>query len=181
MTWLFNSIQSDDPDSSLPSPSPSPSAPNRHPHDSPAIRGGGVKEDFSVIGDSIACQFRGVANFLAPPPSPSSSSSSLDKPLLSSSSPSQSQSLLGICNDLAELGAFLQFQSGYNEEEDEDGDDYVTGITDEVIGFVQEISIRPECWTDFPLSLESDFKMSDAQREHASPVEHMVPNLRAFL
>ncbi|KAG8652022.1 hypothetical protein MANES_06G046451v8 [Manihot esculenta] len=107
MTWLFNSIQSDDPDSSLPSPSPSPSAPNRHPHDSPAIRGGGVKEDFSVIGDSIACQFRGVANFLAPPPSPSSSSSSLDKPLLSSSSPSQSQSLLGICNDLAELGGSL--------------------------------------------------------------------------
>lgn len=27
----------------------------------------------------------------------------------------------------------------------------------------------------------ADFKMSDAQREHASPVEHMVPNLRAFL
>ncbi|KAJ9163059.1 hypothetical protein P3X46_022774 [Hevea brasiliensis] len=202
MSWFFNSLQYDDPDSS---PFPSSPAPQRHAHDSPTIRGGGVKEDFSVIGESFARQLRGVANFLAPPPSPPSSSPSLDKPppsSSSSSSSSQSQALLGIRNDLAEIGgtlrsglsllssnkavseiskftsSFLQFQSGNNDEEDED--DYVPGITDEVIGFVQEISLRPECWTDFPLSLENDFKMSDAQREHASTAEHMVPSLTAL-
>ncbi|XP_057995753.1 uncharacterized protein LOC131175437 [Hevea brasiliensis] len=198
MYWFFKSLQSDDPDSSSSSPSSS------HPHDSPTIRGGGVKQDFSVIGESVGRQLRGVANFLAPPPSPPSSSS-LDKSLPSddsSSLSSQSQALLGIRNDLAEIGgslrsglsllssnkavseiskftsSFLQFQSDNNEEKDED--DYVPGITEDVIGFVQEISMRPECWTDFPLSLENDFKMSDAQREHASTVEQMVPGLTAL-
>lgn len=39
------------------------------------------------------------------------------------------------------------------EEEGEDGDE-VAGVTDEVLDFVEEISSRPECWTDFPLSLD---------------------------
>ncbi|KDP30244.1 hypothetical protein JCGZ_17026 [Jatropha curcas] len=201
MSWLFKSFQSDDQDSSSSSP------------ESPTNRGDGVKEDLSVIGESIGRQLRGVANFLAPPPSPPSNtedkSSSLPSDYFSSSSTSQSQALLGIRNDLAEIGGslksslsllssnkavseiskftstFLPFQSNDNEGEDEEEyddeeDDYVPGITEEVVDFVKEISMRPECWTDFPLLLETDFKMSDAQREHASIVEHLVPSLTAL-
>ncbi|EEF30430.1 conserved hypothetical protein [Ricinus communis] len=182
MSWLFKSFQSSDPDSS------SSSSP---------------KDDISVISDSISRQLRGVANFLAPPPSPPSPSENKSEPL-----DSQSQALQGIRNDLAEIGgslksglsllstnkavteiskftsSLLQFQSNSNyrdnDDDYEDDDDDVAGITNEVIDFVKEISSRPECWTDFPLSLHYDFKMSDAQREHASIVEHFVPSLKAL-
>uniref|UniRef100_A0A2P2Q604 BSD domain-containing protein n=1 Tax=Rhizophora mucronata TaxID=61149 RepID=A0A2P2Q604_RHIMU len=66
------------------------------------------------------------------------------------------------------------------EEKDDGGEGYAPGITREVIDFVQEISRRPECWTDFPLPLDHDFRMSDSQQEHASTVEQMVPSFRAL-
>ncbi|XP_065850213.1 uncharacterized protein [Euphorbia lathyris] len=208
MSWLFKSLQSDDPeDFSL------SSSPDQPPLESPIDRGG-VKEDLSVIGESIGRQLRGVANFLAPPPSPPSTTDNKsqlsDSFSSSTSTPTQSQALLGVRKDLAEIGgsfksglsllssnravseiskltsSLLQFQSNDNEGRDDDNydydceDDYIPGITDEVMNFVKEITVRPECWTDFPLSLEADFKMSDAQREHASTVEDMVPSLTAL-
>ncbi|WCJ29993.1 BSD domain-containing protein [Euphorbia peplus] len=189
MSWLFKSLQPDDP---LDSTSSSP--PDHPPQESPTNRGG-VKDDLSVIGESIGRQLRGVANFLAPPPSPPSTADNNSQ--LSGSGSGQSQALLGVRKDLEEIGGslksslsllsssgiskltttLLQFHDHDNERRDDEDDDYIPGITDEVLNFVKEISARPECWTDFPLSLETDLKMSDAQREHALTVEHMVPSL----
>ncbi|KAF5725842.1 hypothetical protein HS088_TW23G00572 [Tripterygium wilfordii] len=189
MSWLFKSLQfqSQESDSS--------SQPEQHDdgEGSPSNRGG-VKEDLSVIGETIGRQLRGVAAFLAPPPSLLPSEQEGQQPPESSSSPRQA--LLGIRDDLAEIGGsfksglsllssnkavtgiskfasdFLQFQN----QEDED-EDYVPGVTHEVIEFVNEISARPECWTDFPLPLnDHDFRVSDAQREHVSAVERLVPS-----
>ncbi|XP_061951963.1 uncharacterized protein LOC133674756 [Populus nigra] len=169
MSWLFNSLQSNDPDSPPPHP-PSPS----------------VQDDLLVIGDSIGRQLRGVANFLAPPPPPPPSNTQAAKPQPFDSSSQSSQALLGIRNDLAEIGDslksglskltsnFLQFKD--INSKNSDGVE-VAGINEEVIGFVKEISLRPECWIDFPLPLQNDFRMTDAQREHVLNVEHFVPSL----
>ncbi|KAL4654164.1 hypothetical protein ACB092_01G358300 [Castanea dentata] len=176
MSWLFKSFQSDGPDSSE----------QDHDDDSPSTTPRGVKDDLSALGQTLGRQFRGVANFLAPPPSsiaavdPSSSSES------SSESQSQSQALVGIRNDLVEIGGslksrlsllssakavseisklasnLLQFENNEEEEEeeafrqDEDDDDDVPGVTDDVLDFVSEISTRPELWTDFPLPLDNN-------------------------
>ena len=100
MSWLFKSFQSDGPDSSE----------QDHDDHSPSTTPRGVKDDLSALGQTLGRQFRGVANFLAPPPpssiaavdpSPSSSSSQ-------SQSQSQSQALVGIRNDLVEIGGSLK-------------------------------------------------------------------------
>ncbi|KAH9805289.1 BSD domain-containing protein [Citrus sinensis] len=168
MSWLFKSLQSDGSDS---------------PQSSPTNRNGGVKEELSVLGENIGRQLRGVAAFLAPPPITESQSQSR---------PSDSPTLQGIRDDLVEIGGsfksglsllsgnkavagfsklasnLLQFRNQDDYGEEFDG---VAGITGEVVEFVKEISLRSECWTDFPLSLDDDFEMSDAQREHAFSVE----------
>ncbi|GMP60198.1 hypothetical protein CsSME_00023173 [Camellia sinensis var. sinensis] len=200
-SWLSislpNPFKSDDQNLSPPSQHSTPSSGDH----SPTV---GVKEDLSVLGQTIGRQLRGVAAFLAPPPPP--------QPPPDSSS----QTLVGIRNDLVEIGGsfksslsllssnkavseisrlasnLLQFETiqaneveGDDEDEDEDEDDEddgseVAGVTDEVLHFVQEISSRSEFWTDFPLSLDNDFVMSDAQKEHASTVEDLVPNFAAL-
>ncbi|KAB2618577.1 hypothetical protein D8674_014446 [Pyrus ussuriensis x Pyrus communis] len=77
--------------------------------------------------------------------------------------------------------SLLQLQNEALEEggaADDDGDvggGQVPGITDEVLGFVAEISVMADCWIDFPMTLNHDFSMSDAQKEHASVVEQLVP------
>lgn len=185
MSWLFKSgYQDSSSSSSLPASASSP-----------------VKDDLSAIGQTIGRQLRGVANFLAPPPTPSSPTSAAEvAPPQQSHSAPPSQALIGVRNDLAEIGGslksglallssnkavsgisritsgFLQFR---NDEEEEDV--MAAGITAEVVEFVKEISGRPECWTDFPLSLDNqDFRMSDAQVEHASTVEQIVPSFAAL-
>lgn len=173
MSWLFKLLQSDGSDS---------------PQSSPTNRNGGVKEELSVLGENIGRQLRGVAAFLAPPPITESQSQSR---------PSDSPTLQGIRDDLVEIGGsfksglsllsgnkavagfsklasnLLQFRNQDDYGEEFDG---VAGITGEVVEFVKEISLRSECWTDFPLSLDDDFEMSDAQREHAFSVERLVPS-----
>ncbi|GMY35803.1 hypothetical protein FCV25MIE_31045 [Fagus crenata] len=179
MSWLFKSFQSDGPDSSD--------------HDSSSsTTPRGVKDDLSVLSQTLGRQFRGVANFLAPPPL--SSTTAVD------SDPS-SQALLGIRNDLVEIGGsfksglsilsgakavsgisklasnLLPFQNNEEASREDEDDDDVPGVTDEVLDFAAEISTRPELWTDFPLPLDNDFNMSDAQKEHASTVERLAPSL----
>uniref|UniRef100_A0A5B6ZTE5 Putative BSD domain-containing protein n=1 Tax=Davidia involucrata TaxID=16924 RepID=A0A5B6ZTE5_DAVIN len=180
---------------SLPNPFKSddlnPSHPPENTDHSPS-HPGGVKEDLFVIGHTIGRQLRGVAAaFLAPQPPLHSA------PDTASSTDSSSQAFIGIKNDLVEIGGtfksglsllstnkavteisrfasnLLQFNEGYENKDTFE----VAGIAGEVLGFVQEISLRPECWTDFPSSLENDFVMSDAQREHALTIEHLVPSL----
>lgn len=194
MSWLFKSFQTDGQDS----------ADSRHsssPEHSPSTTPRGVKDDFSAIGQTLGRQLRGVAGFLAPPPPPKTAAVESSDP-----SPPQSQALVGIRNDLAEIsGSFrsgLSLLSGNKavgkisrlasnlitfpndevkdgEASEEEDDDYegVPGLTDEVIDFATEISRRPELWTDFPLPLDEDFNMSDPQKEHASIVERLAPSL----
>lgn len=154
MSWFFNS------DSSRPPP----------PQSSDDSDTTGVKDDLSAITQTIGRQLRGFASFVAPPPQ----SEQVEEEQLS-------PAMLGIRNDLAEIGG--SFKSSLSllssnstravteiskfasnllsspgeaqaaAEEEEDDDDRVPGVTDEVLHFVTEISMRPECWTDFPLTL----------------------------
>lgn len=132
-----------------------------------------------------------MAAFLAPPPD-----------VAAAAAESSSVAIEGIKNDLVEIGGsvksslsvlssrlatnLLRFRSDGGEEdegdeeegeEEEDEDGGVVGVTDEVVDFVEEISLRPECWTDFPLSLDDDINLSTAQKEHASTIERLVPSL----
>lgn len=165
MSWLFGSLQPDDPHDEAKQPqSPSSSR---------------VPNDLSFLGQTLGRQLRGVASFLVPPPSSSPSHDAVP----SSNSQSQSQSLLGIRNDLVEIGGsfksglsllstnsnkavteiskfasnLLQLQNKALEDDaddDDDDDGSVPGITDEVIGFVTEISVLPNYWTDFPIPVD---------------------------
>ena len=74
--------------------------------------------------------------------------------------------------DLAEIGDslksglskftfnFLRFNDDDHNNCNQEGgyEDDVAGINEEVIGFVKEISLRPECWVDFPLPLQNGKK-----------------------
>ncbi|KAL4589824.1 hypothetical protein LXL04_002734 [Taraxacum kok-saghyz] len=160
---------------------------------------GTVKPGFSIITQTIGRQLHNVASFLAPPPpqQPSSSTSPLQSDDSDDVSPSSTSSYRGIKNDLVEISGslksglsllssnkvvsniskfasnLLQFDRGDDQEEIEP-----VGVTDDVIKFVQEISLRPECWTGFPLSLQNkDLKMSDVQKDHTSAIQQLVPNL----
>ncbi|XP_028767329.1 uncharacterized protein LOC114725044 isoform X1 [Neltuma alba] len=153
------------------------------------IQGGasGVKDDVSVI-------LRGFANFFAPSPSSTPTRSS----------ESESRGLVGIRNDLVEIGGsfkssisrlssnkavsgiskfasqLLQFESQVVDD-DQDGGRGVPGTNDDVVRFVKEISKRPDCWTDFPLPLDyADFSMSHPQRQHALTIEQLVPEFVAL-
>lgn len=160
MSWLFKSLQSNH---GAVSPERSPTA----------DRPGG-----SVLKDDVSVLLRGVANFLAPPPSPSSAG---DSPA------SSSKTLDGIRNDLVEIGGtfksslsllssnkvvtgiselasqLLQFEGRVVEDDQEEGDgeaypsddSVVPGTTDEAVRFVRQISSRPECWTEFPSPLDN--------------------------
>ncbi|KAL1218033.1 hypothetical protein V5N11_032879 [Cardamine amara subsp. amara] len=163
MSWLFKS-RSDDPEPSSPTTTP--------------------KGDLSSL-------LRGVAAFLAPPPSPPSAPPERQ---LNSDSPTK-LALVGIRNDLAEIrGNFTNFASNllhfpsnlYERDRDtssrrkrSDEFDQVPGISDEVVDFAIKIATRPGCWIDFPLSLNSEFELSEAQRAHASAIENLVPGLVA--
>ncbi|KMT02783.1 hypothetical protein BVRB_8g193680 [Beta vulgaris subsp. vulgaris] len=166
---------------------------------------GGVKEDFSAIGETIGRQFRA---FISPETSNSGESGS----------PS-SRTFEGIRSDLEEIKGtfksslsllssnravseisklasnFLQFNDendvdyvnsnnnrkkndDEDEDEEEDDDDYDgVGINDEVIEFANQISNRPQLWSEFPLPLDHELDMSEAQYEHASIIEQLVPSL----
>nr|DAD45004.1 TPA_asm: hypothetical protein HUJ06_003234 [Nelumbo nucifera] len=168
---------------------------------------GGVKEDLSELGKTIGRQLWGVASFLAPPPVTDSSSDAAESSDSSSQtflgirndfaeisgSFRSGLSLLSTnkaVNEISKLASnLLQLKE---DEEGGDGDessgedhgggdgDGIVGVTDEVLEFAQEMSMRPEFWVDFPLSISNDFNMSDIQREHASTVEHFTPSLAAL-
>ncbi|KAI4335672.1 hypothetical protein L6164_014300 [Bauhinia variegata] len=193
MSWLFKSYQPNDPESSQLHQSVTQSSSQERSPSDDRQAGANVKEEISVIGQTLGRHIRGVANFLAPPPS--SSTSAGDS---SNSLPVSSPTFRGIRNDLVEIGGsfksslsilsankavseiskfasqLLQFEDKVVEDE-QGGSDGVPGTTDEVVRFVKQISMRPECWTEFPLSLDNDFSMSNAQREHALTIERLVP------
>ncbi|CAK9175647.1 unnamed protein product [Ilex paraguariensis] len=170
-SWLSfslpNPFQSDNQNPSSPPEDTKPLSPNHN----PPPHSSGVKDDLSVLSQTLTHHLRGVAAFLAPPPPSHSTTAASDDEKVSSS-----QTILGIKSDLVEIGgsfktglsvlssnkavseisrfasSFLPFQNAGDEAESDEDDDMV-GIADEVVDFVMQISLRPECWTDFPLSL----------------------------
>lgn len=157
MSWLFKSNHPNPESSNL-----LPAVINSSPPPSTAVDHG-VKDDLSLI-------FRGVANFLAPPPSSSSSPSSP-----SGESAAPSKTLTGIRNDLVEIGGSFrtslsllsprkavtgisklasQLLLPERDHEEVDGG-AVPGTTEDVVRFVKEISTRPECWIEFPFPLHN--------------------------
>lgn len=189
--------------------SPVPASPN-----SSSSPTSGVKQDLSALSQTFSHHIRGVAAFLAPPPTSQRqnsgdvnsnyTSTTTGDAYATAPSPSESETITGIRKDLEEIGGsfkslfssssnkavsgismlasnLLQFQDdvideGEGEEEDLDEED-IAGISEEVVDFAREISLRPELWTDFPLSLPNDFDMSDHQRSHAATIEDLVPSI----
>ncbi|OIS96955.1 hypothetical protein A4A49_14734 [Nicotiana attenuata] len=161
-----------------------------------------IKEDFSAISQTFSHHLRGVASFLAPP-SPTQSSeqvpssekfSGIKNDLVEIGDSFKSGLSLFSSNkavsEISKLASnFLQFSDesandreteDEDRDDDDDDDDYeeeIVGITDEVVEFVSTISQRPQLWTDFPLSLPTDFTMSDSQKEHVASIEQFVPGL----
>lgn len=174
-----------------------------HPN-SPASPAAGVKKDLSVLSQTFSRRLRGVSDFLAPPPTPSSQlSHQAPKAAIFCGGPRSpsSRAITGIKNDLSEIGGtfksllsssskvaaagiskfaryFLQFPDGGCDEEDDYRElEDVPGIDEKVVGFAREVSLRPELWSDFPLSLPSDFNMSETQKEHAATIEQLVTDI----
>ncbi|GAB4832799.1 hypothetical protein Ancab_006816 [Ancistrocladus abbreviatus] len=209
MSWLsiplpnpFKSLQfsADDDNDEIPSES-KPTQLSDNAAASAAVLGGpgGVRDDLSVIGETIGRQLRGVAAFLAPPPSQRSQSPADDD---DDDDDSPSRTFAGIRSDIAEIGGSFKsslsllstnravselsrFASNFlqlnDDSESNDGDEEESvagvGITDVIVEFAKEISLQPECWTDFPISLDDGFSMSPIQTEHASVIEQLVPSL----
>ncbi|KAF7153925.1 hypothetical protein RHSIM_Rhsim01G0061000 [Rhododendron simsii] len=200
-SWLSLSLPN--PFKSDHSQNPTPPSPPDH---ADAAAAAGVQADLSDLGHTIGRHLHGVAAFLAPPPPPPSQpppevAESPSQAILGIKSDlveiggsfKSSLSLLSSTKAVSEISRFatnlLRFENDgvdeegdeeeEEEEEEEEGEDgnEVAGVTDEVLDFVEEISSRPECWTDFPLSLDDDFNLSTAQKEHASTVERLVPSL----
>ncbi|PHU11346.1 hypothetical protein BC332_18276 [Capsicum chinense] len=154
-----------------------------------------IKEDFSAISQTFTHHLRGVASFLTPPSPPPSSTQSEQ----------QSEKFIGIKSDLVEIGDSLKssvseisklasnlLHFGDNEvndrekneyddeEEEEEEEEEIVGVTDDVVDFVSTISQRDQLWTDFPISLPSDFSMSDSQKEHVASIVQFVPGLESL-
>ncbi|KAK4375598.1 hypothetical protein RND71_006275 [Anisodus tanguticus] len=112
----------------------------------------GVKDDFSAISQTFSHHLRGVAAFLAP-----------TSPTLSSEKQSdQEERFSGIKSDLVEIGdSFKSSLSMFSSK-------------------LTTISQRPQLWTDFPISLPSDFSMSDSQKEHVASIVQFVPRLESL-
>ncbi|PPD86513.1 hypothetical protein GOBAR_DD16541 [Gossypium barbadense] len=154
MSWLLKSLQSE-----------VPRSPTSSPDHSPTNLNGGVKDDLSLIGETIGRQLRGVAAFLAPPPSQPSVTASERGLEQEQVQEPQSDKLLGIRNDLAEIGG--SFKSGLSLLSSNRA--------------VTEISRFASSLLQFPDQDDhGDFKMSEDQIEHAENVEHLVPSFEAL-
>ncbi|KAJ3672807.1 hypothetical protein LUZ60_006181 [Juncus effusus] len=188
MSWLARSIatslhppeQEEDPSPPLPMAESTGTTPAQ-----------GVRDDLSDLSKTLSRGFKGVASFLAPPPSNNRDPSDGDDVQSSPDSPS----VTGF--DISKIASsFLQLKSEdeYEEEEEEDagvsGDEGfdAIGVTDEVLAFARNISMHPETWLDFPLLPDEDepdcvfsyFDMSEAQIEHAMAIERLAPRLAAL-
>ncbi|XP_076933084.1 uncharacterized protein LOC143598863 [Bidens hawaiensis] len=176
MSWFTRSIANtfnlndDNPDTIS-------SKPEQQDNDSPKQ---GVKEDLSEITKTLTTKIWGVASFLAPP------------------SNHQSDPVTGIRRDFAEIGG--RFRSGISKLSNNidvseitklasnilklSPDAEAVGVTDEVLGFVRDVTMHPDTWMDFPFLEDEDdseeFELSDAQQEHALAVESLVPRLPAL-
>ncbi|GJZ93134.1 hypothetical protein Tco_0665199 [Tanacetum coccineum] len=160
------------------------------------------KQDFS-IKQTFNRQLTNFTSFLAPPPL-----NPYNPQTLLSNSPENHFSgefsgYAGVKNDLAEISdsfkksvsllspkkavnelhkfaTSLLFDNNNNKRVSNVGDKGV-GVNDEVVEFVSEVAARPEYWVEFPVSLRNkDFNMSDLQKDHASAIEQLVPDLTSI-
>uniref|UniRef100_A0A803QB78 BSD domain-containing protein n=1 Tax=Cannabis sativa TaxID=3483 RepID=A0A803QB78_CANSA len=150
MSWLIKTLRSDDPQDATSSPS----------EENP------LTGELSVIGHTIGRQLRGVAAFLAPPPAsqPTTGAQSLPE------SENESLDLVGIRNDLAEIGG--SFKSGLNLLSSNSNRAEQKPIAND--------SMQRRKKGKKVMHNRRKFGMSDAQREHASTIEQYIPEFAAL-
>lgn len=119
-------------------------------------RGGGMKEDFSELKQTLTRQIWGVASFLAPPPPPPLPNRHQRPDLFAGdrsleASGEEIEVDLGKCRSggYRDLAQMLPYRL-----EDQIGG--AVGITEESLGFASNIAHHPETWLDFPLFEEED-------------------------
>lgn len=118
--------------------------------------GGGMKEDFSELKQTLTRQIWGVASFLAPPPPPPLPNRHQRTDL------SAGDRNLSIFDEGNEVDSGKCRSGGYRDLaqmlpyrlEDQIGG--AVGITEESLAFASNIAHHPETWLDFPLSEEDD-------------------------
>lgn len=120
--------------------------------------GRGVKEDLSELGEALSRQLWGVASFLAPPPSAGSVPGQNSGRLESDRVRSEISDLDGFGRESEEEedGDFVECEN-FTEYEVEDNVGDAVGVTEEALGFSQNIAHHPETWLDFPLSEDEEF------------------------
>nr|GLL48200.1 uncharacterized protein LOC109170574 [Ipomoea trifida] len=142
--------------------------------------GRGVKEDLSELGEALSRQLWGVASFLAPAPAASSLPTRNSVQLESDRVHSR---IFDRESDEEEDGDFVECEN-FTEYEVEDNVGDAVGVTEEALGFAQNIAHHPETWLDFPLSEEDeefdDFEISETQVNHVVAIECLVPRLLAL-
>lgn len=120
-------------------------------------RGGGMKEDFSELKQTLTRQIWGVASFLAPPPPPPPLPNLRQRPDLSAGDRSLEASGEEIEVDSAKCrsGGYrdLAQMLPYRLEDQIGG---AVGITEESLAFASNIAHHPETWLDFPLFEEEE-------------------------
>ncbi|CAH8364064.1 unnamed protein product [Eruca vesicaria subsp. sativa] len=202
MAWLArsiaNSLKLDEDDDEKPLPSED-SIPNQSVSDSQSPRG--VKEDISELTKTLRSQFWGVASFLSQPPQESNHHhQSQDQ----GEEVEDEDLIAGIRNDFAEIGGrfrtgisklsenlpvsdFTKIASNFLQLGSEEVDPKDYGVTEELVTFVRDLTMRPETWLDLPLPDDDDddgtfdeFEMSDEQHEHALAMERLVPSLASL-
>ncbi|PWA50372.1 BSD domain-containing protein [Artemisia annua] len=146
----------------------------------------GKKQDFS-IKQTFNRQLTNFTSFLAPPPlnpyNPQTLLSNSPENHLSGELSGEFSGYEGVKNDLAEISisfkksvSLLSPKKAVNELHKVGN--VGVGVNDEVLEFVREVAVRPEFWVEFPVSLRNkDFNMSDVQKDHASAIEQLVPDL----
>lgn len=119
-------------------------------------RGGGMKEDFSELKQTLTRQIWGVASFLAPPPPPPLPNRrerpdlfGADRNLEVRDEENEVDSAKCRSGGYRDLAQMLPFRL-----EDQIGG--AVGITEESLAFASNIAHHPETWLDFPLSEEDD-------------------------
>jgi hypothetical protein len=160
----------------------------------------GVKEDIFELTQTLTRQFRGIASFLAPPPQSQSESKILPEDGDDVEASDELRKMSGIRNDFVEIwgrvrseiskisehvvvSEIAKIASSFlalGSDEDEDAEDTVLiGVTEEVLMFVENISMHPGTWLVFLLFEEEcdDFEMLDVQQEHALAIKQLVLRL----
>ncbi|GJW13958.1 BSD-like protein [Tanacetum coccineum] len=145
---------------------------------------GGVQQDLSDLTQTLTHHFHGITSFISPGPSDPVSGIRRDFAEIGGKFRSSVSKLSNNIHvpDITKLASDLLHLDSDDDVTTDDDDVTSDGVTDEVVAFVKDVVMHPQTWLKFPLPQDEneDFKLSDAQQEHALAVERLVPGLNAL-